>query len=77
MVESPGSVPRGARVPARQLYVEHVVAFTALHRSQCGPERCLQHSAARGALELEGRPIGHRAGFRLERSRPTGELSTL
>ena len=55
----------GARgVPARQLHIEHVVAFTTLHRGQGVTERCLQHSAARGALELEGRLIGHRAGFR-------------
>ena len=77
MVESPGSVLRGARVPARQLHIEHVVAFTTLHRGQGVTERCLQHSAARGALELEGRLIGHRAGFRRERrERAAGESPT-
>ena len=58
----PCSVPW--RVPARQLHIKDLGAFTALHRSEGVPERGLQHSAARGALELEGHLIGHRNAFK-------------
>jgi len=64
----------GARVPARQLHIEHLGAFTALHRSEGVPERGLQHSAARGALELEGHLIGHRNAFKPAPSAPTSPL---
>ena len=51
-------------MPARQLHIKNLGAFTALHRSEGVPERGLQHSAARGALELEGHLIGHRNAFK-------------
>ena len=67
----------GARVPARQLHIEHLGAFTALHRSEGVPERGLQHSAARGALELEGHLIGHRKAFKPAPSETVTRLARL
>jgi hypothetical protein len=73
----PGLRSVGARVPARQLHIEHLGAFTALHRSEGIAERCLQDSAARGALELEGHLVGHRKAFRPARSGVLADSSQL